>query len=127
MPAPKELVRGSVVPVVLSLLGDRPMYGYEMIRLVQARTNGVLEWKEGTLYPTLHALEQDGLLKSEWRDVPTAAGDSGDRQRKYYALTRAGRAASKKHAAEWKTFADAINGLLSGFGRIVTVTRWPRA
>ncbi|HEX8323983.1 MAG TPA: PadR family transcriptional regulator [Tepidisphaeraceae bacterium] len=112
MPAPKDLVRGSVVPVVLSLLAEQPMYGYEMVRLVNARTNGVLEWKEGTLYPTLHGLEAGGLIKSEWRDVKTASGDVGERQRKYYVLTRAGRAELKKRSAEWRAFADAVGGLL---------------
>ena len=112
MPASKDLVRGSVVPVVLSLLIEQPMYGYEMVRLVNARTNGLLELKEGTLYPVLHGLEADGLIKGEWRDVKTAAGEVGDRQRKYYVLTRAGRAAAKEKAAEWKAFAAAVGGLL---------------
>src|SRR5213596_2575588 len=96
-----ELVKGSIVPVVLALLRERPMYGYEIVKLVNARSGGRLEWKEGTLYPTLHRLESDGLLRSQWAEGGAAApaGERGSgevnggaaggatRQRKYYAIT----------------------------------------
>ena len=113
MPAPKDAIRSSTVPVILSLLSEQSMYGYEMVRLVNARTNGVLEWKEGTLYPVLHQLEADGLIQGEWRDVKTDAGETAERQRKYYMLTRSGRAELKKRVAEWRAFAAAVGGLLS--------------
>jgi PadR family transcriptional regulator, regulatory protein PadR len=113
MPPPKDPLRGGTVPVILSLLSEQPMYGYEMVRSVNARTNGLLAWKEGTLYPILHQLEADGLIKGEWRDVQTAAGETAERQRKYYALTRFGRAEQKRLAAEWRSFAAAVDGLLS--------------
>ena len=80
----KELVKGTTVPIVLELLGEREMYGYEIVKIVNARTDGVFEWKEGTLYPCLHRLEGDGLIRSHWREAPTG------KQRKYYALTAAG-------------------------------------
>ena len=50
----KELIRGSVETVILRLLGEHPMYGYEMIKTVNERTDGFFEWKEGSLYPCLH-------------------------------------------------------------------------
>lgn len=103
-----ELVRGSVVPVVLSLLSERAMYGYEIVKVVNARTNGLFEWREGTLYPTLHRLEAEGLIKSEWR-----AGESGKR-RKYYLIARKGRTELKGRQAEWQQFAGAMNMLLAG-------------
>jgi len=109
----KELVRGSLVPIVLKLLDERPMYGYEIVKLVNARTNGVLEWKEGTLYPTLHKLEADGLLKGEWRDAPSISGEESARQRKYYLITRSGRAELKERTGEWAAFSNAVGLLLN--------------
>ncbi|HLL89010.1 MAG TPA: PadR family transcriptional regulator [Tepidisphaeraceae bacterium] len=106
---PQDLVKGSIVPIVLALLGERPRYGYEIVKLVDARSNGLLKWKEGTLYPTLHKLEADGLVQAEWRD---AAAAEGGRPRKYYALTRAGRAELATKAGQWRAFAAAVNAVL---------------
>lgn len=72
-------------PLVLALVEDRPLYGYEIVR--RARTRGKLAWEEGTLYPLLHRLEDEGLLSSKWRKSPSG------KDRKYYALTRRGRGA----------------------------------
>lgn len=107
-----ELMKGSIIPVVLALLRDRPMYGYEMVRLVDARTNGQMQWREGTLYPTLHTLEQAGLISAQWKDAPTATG--GTRQRKYYKLTRSGRAEMVRRTAEWADFSNAVNAAIEG-------------
>src|SRR5688572_32529780 len=70
----QDLVRGSVVPVVLALLRERPMYGYEMVKHVNARTGGRLNWREGTLYPALHRLESDGLVTAQWREARAIRG-----------------------------------------------------
>ena len=59
-----DLMRGVAEPVILKLLAERTMYGYEIIRLVNERTNGAFEWKEGTLYPCLHRLEEQGKIFS---------------------------------------------------------------
>lgn len=110
----QDLVKGSIVPIVLALLRERPMYGYEIVKLVNARTNGRLEWKEGTLYPTLHKLEGDGLLKSRWADAGGAAGgDAGVRARKYYAITGKGTAELRRRTDEWREFSTAVNRLLA--------------
>ena len=101
----QELIKGTVIPVVLSLLKDHPRYGYEMVQLVNARTNGALNWSEGTLYPVLHKLEADRLVKAEWRE-------EGNRRRKYYALTAAGRRELRRRSEEWKTFIDAVGQIL---------------
>ena len=87
----QDLVRGSIVPIVLALLKDRPMYGYEIVKVVNARTNGRLEWKEGTLYPTLHRLHSSGLLSAKWADAPN--DEAPGRKRKYYTITGKGQAA----------------------------------
>jgi PadR family transcriptional regulator PadR len=102
-----DLMRGIVQPIVLQLVSERAMYGYEIIKIVNQRTNKALEWKEGTLYPCLHRLEGSGLIKSTWETA-----ESG-RKRKYYAITRRGLATLKKKASEWASFAQAVNALLS--------------
>ena len=81
----QELVRGSIVPIILSLLKERAMYGYEMVKFVNARSNKALEWKEGTLYPALHRLEKSGWIAGKWETSPTK------RRARYYRLTPAGR------------------------------------
>jgi PadR family transcriptional regulator PadR len=88
------------------------MYGYEMVKLVNARSNRALEWKEGTLYPTLHRLEADGLVESFWQDAP--AETKGARQRKYYAITPKGRHELARRLAEWQDFTGAVNAVLRG-------------
>ena len=108
----QDLIRGSIVPIVLSLLKDRPMYGYEMVKVVNARTDGCLEWKEGTLYPTLHRLQGGGLISARWADAP--ADQAPGRKRKYYSLTRKGRAELACRAEEWTQFSTAVNALLVG-------------
>ena len=109
MDVSQELVKGTVIPVVLAALRDGPRYGYEIGKLVNARTNGVLEMKEGTLYPTLHRLEADGLVTAAWRP----AGPDDGRQRKYYTLTRGGRRELDRRAAEWAAFTGAVNRMLA--------------
>jgi transcriptional regulator len=103
-----DLMKGSTVPLVLKLLSEREMYGYEMIKVINDRTNGALEWKEGTLYPCLHQLEADGLIRSDWRETPN------ERRRKYYSLTRKGRTQLATRTNEWHQFSTAINAVLMG-------------
>ena len=104
----KELVKGTIMPIVLRLLQQREMYGYEIVKVVNERTGGRIEWKEGTLYPCLHRMEADGLAASVWRDAPSG------KKRKYYRITRKGLAELKSRAEEWKEFARAMNTLLFG-------------
>jgi DNA-binding PadR family transcriptional regulator len=82
------------------------MYGYEIIKVVNERTNKAFEWKEGTLYPCLHRLENSGLIQSEW-----STAESG-RRRKYYSITRKGLSMLKDKTEEWSRFASAVNVLL---------------
>ena len=103
----KELVRGTVEPIVLRLLSGGEMYGYEIVKVVNERTGGRFEWREGSLYPCLHRLDADGMLKSVWREAPNG------KARKYYRVTRRGRAALARRTAEWTEFAHTVNALLS--------------
>lgn len=102
----QEMMKGTVVPIILKLLSENEMYGYELIRVVNERTDQALEWKEGTVYPWLHRLEGDGLICSEWKVSPSG------RRRKYYQITSRGLAEMSKKVAEWQTLSRAVNVLL---------------
>lgn len=102
-----DLVRGSIEMVLLHLLQEREMYGYEIIKLVNERTDGAFAWKEGTLYPCLHRLEGAGVIASEWR-----AGAQEGKLRKYYRLTRKGHALCQQRTAEWQAFSQAMGSIL---------------
>lgn len=109
-----DLVRGSIVPVVLALLDERPMYGYEIVKIVNVRTNGRLEWKEGTVYPTLHRLEKQRLVRSKWKDKEATehVGEGGANTRKYYSITHKGRTELVRHREQWTQFSHAVNIML---------------
>ena len=106
----QDMVRGSVVPIVLAMLREKPMYGYELVKVVNARTNGLLEWREGTLYPTLHRLEASGLVSSKWMDAPGTEA----RKRKYYAITRKGQSELVRRTDELRQFSTSVNACLLG-------------
>lgn len=106
MTTPRDQMRkGSTEILVLSLLLERPMYGYEISQQLEQRSGGYFEMKEGLLYPALHRMQQKGWLSSEWRTVD-------GRPRKYYALTSPGRKVLGEQAAEWKTFLEEFDALL---------------
>lgn len=102
-----DLMRGIAEPVILNLLSNNKMYGYEIIKFVNEKSNNAFQWKEGTLYPCLHRLESAGLIESEWQ-----IAENG-KPRKYYALTRKGAAALAQKKEEWSVFAKSVNILLS--------------
>jgi PadR family transcriptional regulator, regulatory protein PadR len=99
--------KGSTEILVLSLLVEGPMYGYEISQQLAERSGGYFEMKEGLLYPALHRMQQKDWLSSEWQTVD-------GRPRKYYTLTPLGRKILREQAAEWLTFLDAIHSLLKG-------------
>ena len=103
-----EMMKGTVVPVTLKLLSEREMYGYEILKEVNLRTDNVLSWQEATLYPWLHRLEGDGMIRSEWRK--STAG----RRRKYYGLTRKGAAELAVRVGEWQSVSSAVTAILCG-------------
>jgi PadR family transcriptional regulator, regulatory protein PadR len=107
MPFKTELVGSTVEMLVLNLLSERTMYGYEIIQIVNERTHGEFNWKEGTLYPVLHRLEAAGYLSTEW-----LTGASG-KDRRYYGLTAKGAKHAAAKAEEWKTFATSVNAVLA--------------
>src|SRR5713226_7876907 len=92
----KDLVAASSTPLVLAILAEGESYGYAIIRRVKDLSNGQLLWTDGMLYPVLHRLERQGLVASKW-----GSSESG-RRRKYYRLTKAGRAALEAERKRWQ-------------------------
>jgi PadR family transcriptional regulator, regulatory protein PadR len=104
-----QIRKGSTEVLILTLLAERPMYGYEMVQELEQRSNGYFEMKEGLLYPTLHRMQQSGWLSSRWQTVD-------GRRRKYYALTSQGREVLGEQAAEWTTFFKELQTFLQAKG-----------
>ena len=92
----KELVAASSVPLVLAVLARGESYGYAIIRDVEQRSGGQLQWTEGMLYPVLHRLEKQGLIKSAWK-VPEKG-----RKRKYYTVTAKGKKKLSNERSQWQ-------------------------
>lgn len=106
MPVNKELLKGSTVILILSLLNRKPMYGYEMIKEIEKRSSGVFKFKEGTLYPILHSLEAEGMIEAYWEE------SENNRKRKYYRITDTGKHQVKEKQQEWVTFRSAVDQVL---------------
>jgi DNA-binding PadR family transcriptional regulator len=94
----KELVGASTGVLILGVLRRGSSYGYDIVRQVNEQAGGAFTWQEGTIYPVLHKLERDGLIRSRWQET-----DSG-RRRKYYALTQSGQTALNDGVKQWDIF-----------------------
>jgi PadR family transcriptional regulator len=105
MTGKKEWPQGSIEPLLLTMVFDRAMYGYQIIHELETRSDGYFKIKEGTLYPVLHRLEGEGYIVGEWKSL-----DNG-RQRKYYHITRKGRAYLAVKRAEWRQLLAAVTML----------------
>lgn len=103
----KELLKGSTSMLVLSLLENENMYGYQMIKELSRKSKELFELKEGTLYPILHALEQSNYIISYW-------DETGPKKRKYYSITKDGRKYLKDKKEEWQCFSNGVNEVLGG-------------
>jgi PadR family transcriptional regulator len=102
----REFLTGTVGVLILSLLNEREMYGYELLREAEQRSASTFHLKEGTLYPALHHMERTGLLKSRWRDSETG------RSRKYYTLTVKGRRQAESKRRQWLQISAAMRSIL---------------
>ena len=103
----KELLKGSTNMLVLSLLKDENMYGYQMIKRLSEKSENIFELQEGTLYPILHNLEANNLITSYW-------DESSGKKRKYYCITEKGRKHLQSKKEEWKNFSNGINLVVGG-------------
>lgn len=104
----KGLVGGSTVLLVLSLLEETDRYGYEIIKELELRSEDAFRLKEGSLYPVLHKLENNGYVESY-----KEKGDRG-RERKYYKITKKGTKQLSKEKEKWKMFTLSVNKVIGG-------------
>jgi DNA-binding PadR family transcriptional regulator len=101
-----ELIKGTFKTIVLKLLADnKKMYGYEITQRVKELTSDKIQITEGTLYPTLHALESEGLVTTETEYI-------GKRVRKYYSLSPVGKTKTQEKIAEFADFVSTMQVLL---------------
>lgn len=108
----RELARGTTELAVLSVLSVRRRYGYELLKVLREAGEGVLEVKEGTLYPLLHRLEDSGHILATWEAEGRA------RPRKYYVITPDGRTYLGMLRAEWTGLVDGMRHLLDTLGEV---------
>jgi DNA-binding PadR family transcriptional regulator len=101
-PIKKELVGASTAVLILSVLKRGSSYGYDIVRQVNEEADGAFTWQEGTVYPVLHKLERQGLVRCRWQEAFTG------RKRKYYILTPAGREALEADTRQWELFHQMI-------------------
>ena len=100
-----RMLSGLVEVMILEVISDHETYGYQIAQTVVARSQGQFELKEGSLYPALHRLERQKLLKASWRE-------HDGRRRKYYRLTPLGIKTLALRRQEWAAFSDGVNGVL---------------
>lgn len=103
-----QLVRGATPLLVLAVLRDRELYGYQIAQEIRERSGGAFAPSEGSLYPALHKLEADGALTAVWRE-----GDRGPRRR-YYQLTPKGGTMLAAHEREWAEVSRAVASVAVG-------------
>ena len=101
----KDLVAASAVPMVLSILSSGPNYGYAIIKKVRQLSSNRINWTDGMLYPVLHRLEKQKLIKSCWQKSETG------RKRKYYSIVDKGAKALKEHQSQWNMVHSTLHKL----------------
>ena len=99
----REWKKGSAELLILSLLEERARHGYEISRLIESRSEGALRFHVTTLYPLLYRLEDRGWLLGRWVEKP------GERRRRFYELTDAGRSVLAAQREQWREFAQAMS------------------
>ncbi|HEU0273471.1 MAG TPA: PadR family transcriptional regulator [Candidatus Udaeobacter sp.] len=99
----RELKKGSAELLILSLVEDRPRHGYDIGRLIDLRSRGVLRFNVASLYPLLYRLERRGWIRGRWVEK------AGQRRRRYYRITATGRKVLAAQRDGWQAFVGAIN------------------
>ena len=99
----RELIKGSTDSLLLCLIAQQPMYGYQIIKELERKSQGYFKFKEGTLYPALHRLERTGLILGKWQMLPNG------RQRRYYYITSKGHRVLIAKMNQWQDFLIAMN------------------
>jgi transcriptional regulator len=104
----RETLKGTTETLVLAALAHAPGHGYELIERVKRRSSGIFELGEGTLYPLLYKLEARGWISGRWEN------GGGDRRRRVYRITSAGRKRLGERAQEWTALVEGMNLILGG-------------
>jgi transcriptional regulator len=99
----RELKRGSTELLILALLEERDRHGYDLARLIDDRSRGAITFHAASLYPTLYRMEDRGLIEGRWIEK------AGQRRRRYYHLTPAGRKMLASQRGVWDNFFSALN------------------
>ena len=99
----REVKRGSTKLLILALVEDQPRHGYDIAKLIDERSDGVLQFHVASLYPLLYRLEQRGLIQGRWVEK------AGQRRRRYYKLTAAGQKVLAEQRRTWKDFFAALD------------------
>ena len=99
----REVKRGSTEMLILALVEERPRHGYEIAKLIERRSEGLLQFNVASLYPLLYRLEERGLINGRWVEKP------GQRRRRFYKLTAAGQKILKQQRKTWKDFFVALD------------------
>ena len=103
MSKPSDLVQGTLDLLLLKILALEPLHGWAVSQRLTQISGDVLQVSDGSLYPALHKLEQEGWIKSEWKP------SENNRRAKFYSLTRLGRRQLEKEAANWTRLSSAIS------------------
>ena len=106
----RGLIGGSTVMMLLSLLEEKDCYGYEIIKEIGERSQNVFRYKEGTLYPVLHRMENQNLVKSY------RAKTENGKERKYYRITSLGKSQLAEEKRQWNIFCGSVERVLRGSG-----------
>jgi PadR family transcriptional regulator, regulatory protein PadR len=102
-PLARELKRGTTQVLILALLEERERHGYDIARLIDDRSGGAISFHAASLYPTLYRMEESDLIEGRWVEK------AGQRRRRYYRLTRAGRKMLASQRNVWDNFFQALN------------------
>ncbi len=102
MPKPSDLLQGTLDLLILKTIAREPMHGWGIAKRIQLLSEDALSVQQGSLYPALHRLEQQGWITAEWKDTETG------RQAKFYALTRQGRRQLERELESWRRLSSAV-------------------
>jgi len=107
MSKPADLVQGTLDLLLLKILALQPLHGWAISLRLRSLSSDVLQVSEGSLYPALHKLEQEGWIKAEWKQT------ENNRRAKFYSLTRLGRRELESETANWQRLSSAISSVVA--------------
>jgi PadR family transcriptional regulator PadR len=99
----RDLIKSNIDSLLLCLVKNQSMYGYQIIKELENRSQGYFKFKEGTLYPALHRLEKNEMIEGNWQVLPNG------QQRKYYKITNKGHESLAEKRTSWNEFFNAMN------------------